>query len=115
MYVKQMIRGAALAGCLFAAQAQAVPLFIDFTSAQWSSAHGAATASSAYGALDITLSSGTTAPLTFNAGDAPSPTLYTSFLALDGDGIAIGDDEIGAGESLGVQFSAPSISPGSSR
>jgi len=97
--------GAAVAGCLLASGANAVPIHVDFTSNTWSSADGSASASQSYGGLTVTLTA-TGGLLTFNAADAPTPSAYTSSLALDGDGIGIGDDEINWPQLLNVSFSS---------
>jgi hypothetical protein len=105
MFCKRILRVAACGSLLLAGPASAVPLFLDFTSTDWGAADGSASASLDYGSLSVTLTA-SGGLLSFNASDAASPTTYTGILALGGDGIGIGDDEIGFGESLGVSFSS---------
>jgi hypothetical protein len=108
MSIRKFSRLAAVAIFLLASRAQAVPLFVDFTSASnWGSAEGQTSHTSTYGSVDVTLSVLSGSALSFNAGTAAASTAHTNHLALDGDGIGIGNDEIGAGEQLKVTFSSP--------
>lgn len=106
-----MIRTSAIAvvaSLLAVSQANAVPVFVDFTNAaSWSGAAGQSTYTSTYGSVDVTLSVLSGQALSFNAGDAHASTSQTGAFAMQGDGIGIGNDEIGVGESLGVSFSSP--------
>jgi hypothetical protein len=93
------IRSAAVALAALAATttAHAVPVQIDFTSNTWSAAQGQSSHTQSYGGIDVTLSAGS-GMLTFNDHEAPS--------GYDSDGIGVGDDEIGSGESIRVTFSS---------
>jgi hypothetical protein len=95
-----------LVGLAAMSRAAAVPVLIDFTDARWSSGQGEISFSQTYGSLDVTLQSGPSGSLTFNASDASGSMPEFDFLALHGDGIGIGDDEISLGEWLNVTFSA---------
>ncbi len=84
--------------------ARASPVLIDFTSDMWSGVDGRTSYTRSYGGLDVTLNA-TGGAMTFNArsgGDSAGS------LALHGDGIGIGDDEIGflGGQRLDVTFSS---------
>lgn len=104
---KQKIRAWITAAALFAAglsigtPAVAVPIMIDFTNEGWLAAQGLSGYTQSYGSLDVTIS--TSGSLTFNAAEAPDAD--SSILALDGDGIGVGDDEISWGERIDVSFS----------
>jgi hypothetical protein len=78
-----------------AAQAAAVPMFLDFTGNFWSGAHGQTSFSQTYGSLEVTLAA--SGPLTFNDHEVGGT---------DSDGIGIGDDEIGFGEWVEILFSS---------
>lgn len=98
-------------GGFFGPPALAVPIMIDFTNASWSSVEGQSTHVYAHESTQLSLSA--SGALTFNADDAPdlgASTLAlstTSTLALQGDGVGIGDDEISWGERIDIYFSAP--------
>jgi hypothetical protein len=94
-----------LAGLAAASQASAIPVLVDFTAGNWSAASGETSISQSYGSFDVTLTSSGPGALTFNAG-GPTPSSATDFLALGGDGIGIGDDEVSWGQSLKVGFSS---------
>lgn len=83
--------------------ASAVPITIDFTEGSWLAAQGQSTYSRTYGLVEVTVSA--TGPMTFNSHEAPDAPV--SDLALDGDGIGIGDDEISWGERIDIYFSRP--------
>jgi hypothetical protein len=97
--------GLALAGMALSTSVNATPVLVDFTSDAWSGAQGQTSFSVTYGSVDVAVVAAT-GKLTFNAADAPAAASPYDFLALHGDGIGIGDDEIGPGQSLGVSFSA---------
>lgn len=82
--------------------ASAAPVLIDFTDSRWSGANGQTGFTQTYGDVDVTLST-SSGRLTFNAPEAPNAA---SPLALHGDGIGIGDDEISWNQSLNVMFSS---------
>ena len=66
-------------------------LLIDFTDDLWSDADSATSVTHSYDGLDVTVSSGSDSQLlTFNSPGPSSP----DFLARDGDGLGIIDDEI---------------------
>ncbi|HEX7081024.1 MAG TPA: PEP-CTERM sorting domain-containing protein [Gammaproteobacteria bacterium] len=80
-----------------------MPLTIDFTDSRWSGAGGLGQYSQSYGSLGVSVEVlGGSGDLTFNAGGPSS----SAPLALDGDGLGIGDDEIGGFgvEGLHVTF-----------
>src|SRR5690606_14503640 len=76
---------------------------IDFTSDIWSGVNGQTTYTRAYDGFDVTLTA--TGAMTFNA---ESLSGSAGSLALNGDGIGIGDDEISfrGGERIDVTFSS---------
>lgn len=88
-----------------APQASAVPFTIDFTESKWSGADGQESHTQSYGSLDVTLQT-SSGSLTFNGHEAPSSS--SAPLALSGDGIGIGDDEISSSleQALTVSFSS---------
>jgi hypothetical protein len=85
--------------------ASATPLLIDFTDASWSGVSGQGSFGQTYGSLNVTVTSSGQS-LTFNGGTASGGP---ATMALDGDGLGIGDDEVGPNgdEQLQVLFSAP--------
>jgi len=90
-------------GVFGGSSASAAPIMIDFTDASWLAAQGQTTYSRTYGSVEVTLSA--TGAMTFNASEAPNAPVAD--LALHGDGIGIGNDEISWLERMDVYFSAP--------
>lgn len=102
--MKTRVLGIALtSGLLLAAEANAAPIYLDFTSGAWSAVEGQTETTLNQGSLGVTLSA-SGGLLTFNEDD--SPGAFTDTMALLGDGIGVGDDEIGWGQSLTVSFSS---------
>lgn len=101
--IRSWIAAAALlaSGAVVAPSASALPVLIDFTDKAWAGVQGQSTYSRTYGSVEVTLS--TSGRMTFNDHEAPASG---PSLALDGDGIGIGDDEISWGEQLDVRFSS---------
>ena len=88
------------------ASASAATIF-DFTGTPYENAEGLSSYSTLLDGIGITLSTGSTDGLTFNDGTAPGGpiTFEGTNLALDGDGIGIGNnDEVNGPEVLTITF-----------
>lgn len=104
-----MVGFVSVLGTLVAASAQAA-VIVDFTdSTKWQDANGAASWQELYGTFAVRVTS-VNGSITFNAGEAPTTNPPCLFLACDGDGLGIRDDEVTArsqissGEALTVSF-----------
>jgi hypothetical protein len=97
-----------LVAALGVSQAKAGPILIDFTDmSQWGSAVGETSYSQTYGSLNVTVNA-TGGTMTFNSHEAPTGGPGSSYMAFQGDGLGIGDDEIswGGSQLLQVSFSS---------